>query len=533
MDRERIFPWILLALTASLYLTSLSGRDLWEPNEPTYAEATREMAARGDWLLPTVNGEIYPDKPPLLFWGIGLASLPEGRVTETTARIPSALAGMSLVLGIYFLSRRILGPWGAFMSAAILAVSNLFVEQARYVQPDMLLSLGTGIGILSLFRVVDGGAPRAGWVLISAAGLALGILVKGPVALALPVLVIAAGLVLERRGFRQSGRLCLVGLLALSAPALYYLDLVRRHGFATMREFILRSNIERFVAGFDNLEPWWFYLKHFPVDLVPMTFLLPAAAFFRPRDRERRLAHRSFWVWLGVCLVFFSLSTSKRPVYLLPAFPAAALLCGSLLDGLTEWRPGRLVKRWVALGQGAALALLGSAGIAAPFLARRQAPELLRTALMLTLTGVAGCIIGFWQLVRERFIAVQAILVGAMAALWLVSIFWVYPAANQFNSPRPFAEEIHRMVPSDAPLKTFGLYQWRAGYPFYARREMPRLSETSGVERFLESDKRVFCVVPEEGLASLKANIPTPIYLLAEGRAGHRRDCLISNRPPG
>ena len=89
------------------------------------------------------------------------------------------------------------------------------------------------------------------------------------------------------------------------------------------------------------------------------------------------------------------------------------------------------------------------------------------------------------------------------------------------------------MVPSDAPLKTFGLYQWRAGYPFYAQREMPRLSETSGVERFLESEKRVFCIVPEEGLASLKANIPTPIYLLAEGRAGHHRDCLISNRPPG
>src|SRR5882672_4136476 len=399
VGRERIFPWILLGLTASLYLTSLSGRDLWEPNEPTYAEATREMAARGDWLLPTVNGEIYPDKPPLLFWGIGLASLPEGRVTETTARIPSALAGLSLILAIYFLARRILGPWGAFMSAAILAASNLFVEQARYVQPDMLLSFGMGVGILSLFRVVDGEAPRAGWILISAAGLALGILVKGPVALALPVLVIGADLILERRGFRQSGRLCLVGLLALSAPALYYLDLVHRHGFATMREFILRSNIERFVAGFDNLEPWWFYLKHFPVDLLPMTFLLPAAALFRPSERVRRLFHRRLWVWLIVCFVFFSLSTSKRPVYLLPAFPAAALLCGSLLAGLMEARPERQVKGWVAFGQGAALALLGTAGIAAPFLARRQAPGLLHTALLLTLTALAGSTLGFWQLV--------------------------------------------------------------------------------------------------------------------------------------
>src|SRR5881628_3831022 len=132
VGRERLFPWILLVLTASLYLTSLSGRDLWEPNEPTYAEAAREMTARGDWLLPTVNGETYPDKPPLLFWGIELASRPGGRVTETTARVPSALAGVSLVLVVYFPSRRILRRGGALLSATTLAVSNLFVEQARY-----------------------------------------------------------------------------------------------------------------------------------------------------------------------------------------------------------------------------------------------------------------------------------------------------------------------------------------------------------------------------------------------------------------
>src|SRR5512139_2429592 len=133
---------ILILLGMVLFFAGLAARDLWEPNEPVAAQAAREMARRGDWLLPTVNGEMYPDKPPLLFWGILLASAPGGRITETTARLPSAVAATILVLALYLLARRSLGERAAFWSAASLAVSTFFVEQARYAQHDMLLLLG-------------------------------------------------------------------------------------------------------------------------------------------------------------------------------------------------------------------------------------------------------------------------------------------------------------------------------------------------------------------------------------------------------
>src|SRR5215471_18731279 len=89
--QERLFVPLLIALTAALFLLNLAGRDLWEPNEPIAAQVAWEMAQRGDWLIPTVNGEIYPDKPPLLYRGIRLASHARGEINETTAPIPSAL----------------------------------------------------------------------------------------------------------------------------------------------------------------------------------------------------------------------------------------------------------------------------------------------------------------------------------------------------------------------------------------------------------------------------------------------------------
>src|SRR5207247_514514 len=220
----------------------------------------------------------------------------------------------------------------------------------------MLLSLGIGVRILSLFRVLEGESPRIGWVLLSALGLGMGILAKGPIALALPALVMAVDFFIERYSLRQVGGFLLASLLALVIPVLYYLDLLRWHGATTLKEFLLRDNVERFVAGFGNLQPWWFYLKHTPVDLLPMTLLLPAAT-------------------------------------------------------------------------------------------------------LLSLLAIVGSLLGVREMVRQRYAAAQGILITVMAGVWLVSIFYIYPDANRLNSPRFFAQEIRHLVPTDAPLDSYGLYR--------------------------------------------------------------------------
>jgi len=353
----------LLALVSVLYFSHLSGTDLKEPNEPTATQAAREMLQHREWIVPTVNGEPYPDKPPLLFWAICAASLPFGDVNELSARLPSAVAAATLVLSIYFLTLGVLGPRGAFLGAATLAVSTFFVEQARYVQHDMLLCLGVTIAILALFRLKDGEAPAAAWVALASGALTLGILAKGPIGLALPAFVLAVDGLVERTFFRRFGTLVVAGALALVGPFLYYALLTRRNGFEVLETFLFRHNVERFASGFDHEHAWWFFLIRSPVDLLPGTLLLPAAALIQIDDPRRRF-HRRLWIWILVPLVFFSFSASKRPIYMLPALPPIALLAGSLLDLLVNGKGGAAARRLAVSGEGVALALMGIAGLA-------------------------------------------------------------------------------------------------------------------------------------------------------------------------
>jgi 4-amino-4-deoxy-L-arabinose transferase-like glycosyltransferase len=528
---SRLPPILLAALCCLLFLTRLSGTDLKEPNEPISAQAAREMIQQGDWIIPTVNAEPYPDKPPLLFWGIMIASLPIGDVNETTARLPSALSALVLVLAVYAFSRRALGEWGALIAASTLAVSSLFVEQARYVQHDMLLSLGVTVSVLALFRLKDGEAPLAGWAALAGAALALGILDKGPIGLALPTLVLLAEGMVERTLFRRLGPLILTGVLGLLPPLLYYALLARRSGWEIVQTFLFRHNMERFASGFDHDQPWWYLLARFPVDLLPATLLLPAALTLRGDDPARRLFHRRCWLGILVPLVFFSFSASKRPVYLLPTLPFVTMLAGSLMGTLLEKGPPRRTRRWASIGEAIAFAALGVAGLAAPALAMRRAPDLSSQAWLLAALAVAGAVSGLKLLLKGRIAGAHGSLLMSLGLIWLTCILWVFPAANDINSPRAFAEEIVRRVPASAPLETYGLYRFRSGYIFYARRLMPRLADLRGLQEYLARDETVYCVMPKEDFEALGGSLAASTHVLARGGAGRREEVLISNRP--
>jgi 4-amino-4-deoxy-L-arabinose transferase-like glycosyltransferase len=237
------------------------------------------------------------------------------------------------------------------------------------------------------------------------------------------------------------------------------------------------------------------------------------------------------WIWILVPLVFFSFSASKRPIYMLPALPAAAMLCGAVLDAAVRGQLRRTPRKLVLLAEGCALALLGVAGAGAPLLAARRAPEFLPASILLAACALAGSISGLLRLSRSRLVAAHGSLVAALALIWIVVIFRVYPVANGINSPRPFAETVARLVPAGAPLSTYGLYRFRSGYIYYADRLMPRLPDRPALDKFLGGDKRVYCLIREDICEKLLRPLGLPPYLLAKGGAGKRRECLISNQP--
>jgi hypothetical protein len=269
------------------------------------------------------------------------------------------------------------------------------------------------------------------------------------------------------------------------------------------------------------------------VDLLPGTLLLPAAAWIRIEDPKRREFHLRLWLWILVPLVFFSLSASKRPVYMFPALPAVAMLAGSTLDLLAPRGAGAPGRRLAFLGEGIAIFVLGAAGIVTPSIAWRRAPDLVAPAALLGLIALAGAVAGFRHLFRKNLMATYGSILAALAGIWLAVILWVLPASNPINSPRFFAEEIDRRVPRDAPLMTYGLYRFRCGYIFYARRLMPRLPDAAALQTYLRSDRRVFCVLTREEFVKLQEGAAKDsFHVLAGGKAGRREEVLISNLPP-
>jgi 4-amino-4-deoxy-L-arabinose transferase-like glycosyltransferase len=335
---------ILLALPAILLYPCLSFH-LFEPDEGRYAEIPREMLLRGEWIVPYLQGEPYLDKPPMLYWLVGLSYRLFG-VEVWAARLVTALAVHGCVLLTYSFGRRCLGARGAICGALLLMLAPGFVSIGRLLVMDSLLTLWVTLSLFSGFEALRGPRLRWGWWLLAAAGCGLGILTKGPVA----VLLFAPPLWAYRRLSGASCRIPWPAVLVFAVLGLclvlpwYVAICLRLPGFA--RYFLWQHNVVRFVAPFDHQRPVWFYGPILLLGLIPGTFLaIPFLRYLlstRPEVARERGPELGFVLLAGVwCVLFFSLAGSKLPTYIMPAFPVLALALGYYLAhrrwGQTIW----------------------------------------------------------------------------------------------------------------------------------------------------------------------------------------------------
>ncbi len=355
---------LLLAIPAVLLYPCLSFH-LFEPDEGRYAEIPREMLVHGEWVVPYLQGQPYLDKPPLLYWLVGLSYRMFG-VQVWSARLVPALAVHACVLLTYLLGRRSLGERAAFWGALILGLAPGFVSIGRLLILDGLLTLWVSLSVFAAFEAVRGEQLRWRWWLLSAAACGLGVLTKGPVALALLLPPLWA--------YRWlAGKSCRINLLAVLAFAgvmlaialpWYVAICLRLPAFA--KHFLWEHNVVRFVTPFDHQRPIWFYAPILLVGLLPGTLL--AAPFLcylfagAPEIAQRRCPELGFALLAGGwCVLFFSLSGCKLPTYILPAFPPLALALGYYLAvsrwGLTCWPRTVAGLAFVLLGLGHHVAL--------------------------------------------------------------------------------------------------------------------------------------------------------------------------------
>lgn len=502
---------LLIVVTGILFFVALGRRDLWNPNEPIYGRAVTEMTDRGDWVVPTINGRVFADKPILYYWAARVSSLVFGRVDEFTLRVPSAIAGIASALLTYLLVLPYAGRRRALIASALLVTQYQVFWNARAIQMDVLI-LASTLGVLvPLTRMLDFGlAAGRAWML---AGLAagLGFAAKGPVAFVIPGLAFAAYAFPRLRFSWIRSRAFLGGAaVAVAVASPWFLMLAWRGEIAILEEVLIRQNFARFVDAWDHQRPWWYYLPYLWTDFAPWSWLLPAALLMKSSDANEAKLHRLGWIWIVATIAFFSLSDSKRSPYILPIAPAVAFLAAAVIDDLSARRL-RPAPRRIAIGM---IAMVGLVFIAAAVFAFLRGfadvPDLAAPVRGLALiAGMTGLVVLGATLVRRRLpaLAAASLFVGVLI-MFLAASTWALPAMNSRKSARSLARTVEQQLDrTRGEVASYGLWQWRAEYAYYADRNIPNLTEPASLAEFWRDTRAPFVLVEDTHLQEARENL--------------------------
>lgn len=492
----------LVLFSLVLYFPGLGARDLWAPVEPRYGEIARVMLARGEWLVPTINGELYTDKPILYFWLVLIGAKIIGSVNEWSVRLPSALSALGLVLATYALGRDFLGARAGFFGAIILATTARVFWEGRWAHTDMLFTLLFTLSLYFWARAsFQRGVPREFLLAYGLMGLAT--LTKGFIGVVLPGLICLCYVAL-RRDWRSifSWRLP-------TGTVIFFLVTVPWFGAVTLatdgrwlEEFVIVHHIQRYTSGAGHEQPFYYYLANFPADLLPWTpFLVSAIAAYLPaRARLKEPIPLFLCVWFGAIFIFFSLSDTKRALYLLPLFPPVALAIGCYFDALTrsDVAQGALY-RWMAYFLFGVL-LLGS--ISVPIGAWYFQREVVWLSVPAALAMAGGGLAGVAAVWRRRPVAVFF----AVAATVSLTVLWaslrILPFADRYKSAEPFALEVKKLVPKAEPLYIYA--DAMNDFNFYTEREaIPVVSSPAEVEILTARGAPVYLLIRERDLKAI------------------------------
>lgn len=497
---------LLLALTGLLLAFRLGAVPLLGPDEPRYARVAVEMSRSGDLVTPTLQGQPWMEKPILYYW-LAAAAFKVFGENEWAARLPSVAAMLLLVATTAILGARLYGGTAGLHAGFIAATGLLTFAYGRAASMDMLLAatLSAGLALLVL-RQRDQAPPIA--AVAGGAFLGLATLAKGPIGLLLPLLILIAHALVNRRTEPSPPILTagsVVAFVVVAAP--WYALIFRAQGRAFIDTFFINHNLERFTSTVHHHPGSVLY--YVPVllgGLFPWSSLLLPA--FGRLDR-RLSADRLLLLWVLVPLAFFSIAGSKLPGYILPVVPPLAILMGrgavALID--REVLPAGLGPTGVAVLS----LLLGCAALGgASFMTWKGEPG----APLLLPAGVWATLLA-WMVLRviqrSPAEAVRSLRVGAAGFLLLLAL-----AAPTVVALRESGRAL--FLPAGGhPVFAWGAWRtaWMAGY-FY---NDGRVREVSGPTEPIEAAKAAPTLVltgPDERLL-LESTPRLSVRLLAQG----------------
>jgi 4-amino-4-deoxy-L-arabinose transferase-like glycosyltransferase len=563
---SKIYPqkWaqiiILLGFCFALYFINLGQWDLWNPDEPRYAQVAREMVNRGDWILMHFNGKIYGDKPPLFFWLISLSSYLWQGFTSYSARFPSALFGTFTVLLTFLLGKELYASRTGFLSGFILTTTLEFAYLSTRANIDTTLTFFTTASLFCFIQwyrhnpahlgceskrpspLPNGErAPRITKRNINNRAIygfyiamALATLTKGPVGLILPLLTSLAYLLIQKdwRGIKEM-RLLPGMVLFIAIVLAWYLPAIWKGGQDYLNETLFHQTIDRYSKGWSHVHPIYYYLYKFPIDFLPWIFFLPAAMIYG-FSKEVIVKKKDFLfllTWFIVILLFFSISKGKRGLYLLPLFPAASLMVGKFWNDFISDSIDHFRSEWISFPLYGLMGLTLIAGAAIPWVVSMKFPFYLPYSLPVAFLMIGAGLALFVLFRFKNYGAILFLIVGVMAGGFFYTLRIVFPMVNPYKSARFICQEIMSRI---QPGERLGIYSdlGTGPYNFYTGivpiLELEREEDLFG---FLQSSERIFCLLKFRDFSRLETEEGRPkVQLIDRRNVGDDDIVLVSNR---
>jgi 4-amino-4-deoxy-L-arabinose transferase-like glycosyltransferase len=444
LKQHRSF-FILLCFAATLFLSDIQAYKEFVRAESYFALGAKLMIEDGNWLTPHAPDELPLNKPPLTYWLIGISYKLFG-VSYGASRLPSVLAALATLVLVYFLGTTLANKRNGLVAAAILGTSYLFMNFARMAMSEMLLTFFVTASLSAFIVALTSHGVRPNrLVYLGYVALALGILTKGPVALALVVLPITLDLLITRQrdDFRRLQVFRGLALLVVIA-APYFLLVYLRAGSEPLQFFFLGENLKRFTGQIygNSGRPIWYEFAALFSDFAPWSWLLPVAAWIdwkARREKEPTRPRRLLYLWLGVALLLFSASSFKLDYYLLPIMPAAALIVAPAVSKASD--TSQFVRRLNKF----CLALTAIAVLAVSLVSLRAAEVLgVHSSLRLLPLVVAAIGIGAigYCIVRHRTLTTALMLCLVITVTMLSLELTLLPAFTRFLPARELVSAV-------------------------------------------------------------------------------------------
>lgn len=533
VNNTRIIATCIILFTAILFLFNIGKRDLWAPDEPRYAQVSKEMRETGNFIVPHLNSAPYPDKPPLLFWLINLFSFPFGKITALSSRLPSAFTGIGCCLAIFYFGKRLYQNTRiGLLSALILATSSKFLWMAHRVAFDVLLTFFVTMAILCFYAGYTEQKSRGRNYTLFYIFMALGVLTKGPVGFILPFCIVLTYLLLKRNiGILKKTYPWIGGLIFVFIVFTWVYLASIYGGKEYTYQILFKQNVGRFASSFAHKRPMYYYFINFPINFLPWSVFIPSIAIylFSKKGREQIQCILLPLLWFTVIFVFFSVVSGKRDIYVLPLYPGAALLTAWFLNEFVEQFREKPFKKIGYYPCYTLCVVSLASGIVLPVAVYKIFPQY----TTITIPFVIILLIGGFTMIRfvkyARIIPFLFTLIFVIFAVFNMSTLQAIPVLNQYKSAKEICDKANSMIKSGDKLAMYNFF--RDPYLFYTNRNyIEVIHGLDDLKQFLNTTERVFLFIQEKDFREVSKSLEMPVFVLGKDSVGHRNILFISNR---